>query len=301
MSTNLLLSALGLDFGKNSPPEILYHYTSANALLSIVNSGRIRAANIDYLNDSSEVDWMWRAVASQLKATTLSENKLESEYATQVLKKLEERRRFNEFVASFSENGDDLSQWRAYCPGGFGYSIGFDSAALRTQWVSDPSGGEPAFVGSALKKIRYLGEEDATDLSKELDVVMGFSPSIKQGFPGPVYKEDVAIAILGMVAPSIKHSAFRGENEWRLILTKPHKPMPHQRFRPGISTIVPYIEAILNRDSNSNPPAKYIIRRIVIGPTPNRDLSVRSLQALFTSVGHPEVQIDPSEIPYRHW
>ena len=29
------------------------------------------------------------------------------------------------FVASFSENGDQLSQWRAYCPKGNGFSIGF--------------------------------------------------------------------------------------------------------------------------------------------------------------------------------
>ena len=138
MSANLLLSALALDFGRNPLPEILYHYTSADALLSIVNSGRISATNIDYLNDSSEVAWMWKAVASQLEATKLSENKAESECATQILKKIEERRRLNEFVASFSENGDDLSQWRAYCPGGFGYSIGFASAALSTQWISDP-------------------------------------------------------------------------------------------------------------------------------------------------------------------
>jgi hypothetical protein len=29
------------------------------------------------------------------------------------------------FVSSFSERGDQLSQWRAYCPGGKGYSLGF--------------------------------------------------------------------------------------------------------------------------------------------------------------------------------
>ena len=63
----------------------------------------------------------------------------------QLLEKVENSRHRGEFVASFSESGDDLSQWRAYCSAGPGFSIGFHAAALRTQWVSNPNGGEPFF------------------------------------------------------------------------------------------------------------------------------------------------------------
>jgi hypothetical protein len=301
MKENLLLSAFALDFAAKPRPDVLYHYTSAEALLSIVSSGRIRATHIDYLNDSSEVEWMWRAVNSQLEHMKLSEDRQRSEYAAQILEKIAERRRLNEFVSSFSENGDDLSQWRAYCPSGLGYSIGFDSAALSTQWVSDPNGGNPAFVGGSLRKIRYLGDEEASALAEELDDAMKFSPSIKEGFNGPVSKEDVFVAIIGNVAPSIKHPAFMGESEWRLILTKPHKEMPFQRFRPGKSAIVPYVEAILNRDLEFNMPAGYMISRVIIGPTPNPELSIRALESLFKSVGQFGVQIEPSGVPYRNW
>jgi len=34
------------------------------------------------------------------------------------------------FICSFSQKGDQLSQWRAYCPSGNGISIGFNSIVL---------------------------------------------------------------------------------------------------------------------------------------------------------------------------
>ena len=106
-------------------------YTSMEALLSIMSSGRIRATHIRYLNDVSEAEWMRTAVVeklNQIRAT--GEDETQIERAATLLAMLNERRIPNDFVASFSENGDDLSQWRAYCPGGAGFSIGFDSEAL---------------------------------------------------------------------------------------------------------------------------------------------------------------------------
>ena len=154
MSANLLLSALALDFGRNPLPEILYHYTSADALLSIVNSGRISATNIDYLNDSSEVAWMWKAVASQLEATKLSENKAESECATQILKKiksddglervrsivLRERRRL-ESMAGILPRRIRIQHWICLC--GTQYPMDLGSIRRRTRicrrWAEENS------------------------------------------------------------------------------------------------------------------------------------------------------------------
>ena len=50
------------------------------------------------------------------------------------------------FCASFSENPDQLSQWRAYAAGGAGVAIGFDSRYLRPQDVSK---------GVELRKVVY--------------------------------------------------------------------------------------------------------------------------------------------------
>jgi hypothetical protein len=230
-----------------------------------------------------------------------AESEATAERATTILAMIDERRILNDFVASFSENGDDLSQWRAYCPGRAGFSIGFDSRALNTQWVADPNGGEPLFVGGSLKKVRYLGPEELK-FPAELDTLLRLSPSIDRGFDGhPVTKEQFLMAWLSVISSSFKHPAFSAENEWRLVLTKPHKPMPFQRFRPGKSSIIPYVEAVLNRDYQSGQPADYMIRRVIIGPTPGPELSKEALQAAFRSVGHSDVQVDISTIPFRQW
>jgi hypothetical protein len=111
-----------------------YHYTSAQALLSSVQSQRIWASHVRYLNDTAEATWMWRAVLRRLRDRRDSA-KTEQEISamSELVGLIERRQVLNEFVASFSENGDDLTQWRAYCPAGNGFSIGFSSAALRLE------------------------------------------------------------------------------------------------------------------------------------------------------------------------
>lgn len=195
---------------------------------------------------------MWRTVAKQLEEIVgTSKIKEKAAQASTILKMANERRVLNEFVASFSENGDDLSQWRAYCPGGAGFSIGFNTEALNTQWIADPNEGEPKFVGGSLKKVRYLGQNELK-LSSELDMLLQLAPAIDKGFDGqPVTTEQFIIAWLSVISSTFKHPAFRSENEWRLVLSKPHKPMPFQRFRSGKSSIIPYVEAVLNRNVKS--------------------------------------------------
>jgi hypothetical protein len=298
-----LFSTLGL-YDTIHRPAVLYHYTSMNALLSILSSGQIRATHIRYLNDVSEAKWMWKAVVERLEQLKGSaESETQSEQASAILKMVHERRTLDDFVASFSENGDDLSQWRAYCPGGAGFSIGFNTEALNTQWVADPKGGEPLFVGGSLKKVRYLGP-DELKFSSDLDNMLRLLPPIfiERGFDGkPVSKEQFLMGWLSTISSSFKHYAFSAENEWRLILTKPHKPMPFQRFRPGSSSIIPYVEAVLNRNYKSEQPANYMINRVIIGPTPSPELSKEALEAAFHSAGHPEVDVEVSTIPFRHW
>jgi hypothetical protein len=298
-----LLMAMGLN--SLSPPSVLYHYTSASALLSIVQSGHIWASHIRFLNDTSEAEWMWQGAFNRMKArkqSATSPDEIAS--LSQLIELMGRRVPSTDFVASFSENSDDLSQWRAYCAVGAGFSIGFASAALQTQWICDPLGGEPSFVGGALKKITYLSEDDPLDFDKQLDMALTQIAPImhgKEGFHGPMTRDQFFVAWLSGMASAYKHASFRDEREWRLIMSKPHKPMPGQRFRAGKSSIVPYVEVELNRDYKSQHAANYMIERVVVGPTPDSTLSIQALKNLFLSQGHPEVEIVPSKIPFRNW
>jgi hypothetical protein len=84
-------------------------------------------------------------------------------------------------------------------------------------------------------------------------------------------------------------------------MLKPHKPMPHQRFRPGISMLIPYVEVELNRGIDYEPLPDFFITEVRVSPSPHEALSRESIERLFASKGHPEVKVVSSAIPYRHW
>jgi hypothetical protein len=247
---------------------------------------------------------MWSLVLNRLQERRdLANSADEQAHFSEIIELARSRRLPSDFVASFSEEGDDLSQWRSYCPGQAGFSIGFSVAALRSQWVSDPAGGEPSFVGGKLLKISYLSKTDVSEIDLAIDdaLQMGLQLHGKMGFFGPISGQQAVTAWFSVIAPSYKDSAYFAEREWRMVLSKPHKPMPGQRFRAGKSTVIPYVEVELNRDLDFKLSTEYMIRKVFVGPTPNPDLSLEALQHFFSSKGHPEILVEKSAIPYRHW
>jgi hypothetical protein len=214
-----------------------------------------------------------------------------------------DRRPCTDFVASFSENGDLLSQWRSYCPDGNGVCIGFKSDALSTHWIADPSGGKSAFVGYGLHRVKYLSGTNDGSLAAEIDRLLELCERAGnfEGLQGRVDEEGHFLGWIAYVASRCKHAAFSEEQEWRLTMLKPHKPMPHQRFRAGKSMLLPYVEVEVNRKDDYQLNTKYFITEVRISPTPNESLARASVERLFASAGHAEVKVIPSAIPYRHW
>jgi hypothetical protein len=111
-----LVSVFGFD--PANPPKTLYHYTSMAALLAIVDSGRMRATHFRYLNDRSEVGMMWNLVEKRLEERIAAAESNAVDVLRGVREAVKNRNLTNEYVASFSEKGDDLSQWRSYCQSG---------------------------------------------------------------------------------------------------------------------------------------------------------------------------------------
>lgn len=148
--------------------------------------------------------------------------------------------------------------------------------------------------------MRYIDDDAVSYIDLAIDIVMRLAKHVQGSIAG-LSRQDIIVGYLSILAPSFKHSAFRDEAEWRLIFSKPHKPMPGRRFRAGKSTVVPFVEVELNKDSNGGTVDNYMIREVVVGPTPSADLSIAGLNILFESKGHAEVTIESSAIPYRHW
>jgi hypothetical protein len=114
------------------PPEQLYHYTSFGGFIGICQSRAIWASNIHHLNDSQEFAH-GRSLVQHEITNRLRERNLTSDdraFLEVLSTKVKQIRNVHVFVASFSETGDLLSQWRGYCPPGKGISVGVLSRVL---------------------------------------------------------------------------------------------------------------------------------------------------------------------------
>lgn len=330
-------------------PETLYHYTSLDALVSIVQSRRLRASSIRFLNDRSESLRLKEDVVGILRSEPTGSRGQKTVQTTIDL--IESQPMQSLFVASLTEKADLLSQWRAYCPSGLGVSIGFSSDSLSQQWVANKSGDSPLFLSAPLQKVRYYGPTKQADLEAEVRrlltleveaslnenvaypnvaVLSAVAPLFKdvtfrpaelnqllaiavkaineaEGEPGFTLSRPAGSTLAAwvfMLSPFIKHDAFEEECEWRKVISKDFRHMPGQRFRTGKSTLIPFVEVMLDKirvESECVPSERYFINEVVVGPTPTPELTIEALASLFESEGQPQVRIRSSHIPYKDW
>jgi hypothetical protein len=148
------------------------------------------------------------------------------------------------FIACFCEDGDLLSQWRAYGRDGRGVAVGFDRERLLNA-VTQPA---------RLARVIY----DDTQLIATLNTIIdhGVEAITKAHFT-----KDEFDRYWGSVANFLiqhlmrfKNRAFQEEREWRLIC------LPRQdviRFRVNNSRVIPYLEVRFSPEA---------ISRIRLGP-----------------------------------
>ena len=119
-------------------PDRLWHYTDLEGFRGIVGSKRIYATNIKYLNDREESKHAL-ALAKRLLLENLppeADAPLVRQLVVGEFDRVFERGALSPenltlFTASFTANGDLLSQWRGYSAGSAGVSLGFDFRGVR--------------------------------------------------------------------------------------------------------------------------------------------------------------------------
>lgn len=117
---------------------IIYHYCSPDAFIEILKNRTIRFSDLNMLNDAEEGRWGYKVF--EIAATKILKREetpeLISELPKEFIDKIDEvwsgmGLAMSSFVSCFSNDGDSLSQWRAYADDGRGFAIGFDVAELR--------------------------------------------------------------------------------------------------------------------------------------------------------------------------
>ena len=274
------------------PPKELFHYTSQAGLLGIVKEMEIWATHTQYLNDPVEFRHAIDIVVEEI--LRMKERNNSSDH-TEMLNEMEESiqgiETLNVCVASFSKNGDSLSQWRAYSGGVAGFAIRFSGMFLRAvigdigwlapcQYTKDD---QRALVRILLEDV-MAEEQNPTENEKD------------DNDPWRIPGVSNLVNYLSRYAPLVKHQSFIEEEEWRII----SRPLMCDRngfgYRPGTSMLVPYYRVPLNTDN-----FPFNIEQIVIGPTPHPEQSRNSVRSLLLRHGLRDTQVVLSSVPYRNW
>jgi len=108
-------------------PKRLYHYTTITGLKGIVKDKAIRASDVRFMNDASELEYAARFLDDTIGELLRDNTDLRNlrpgfEYILYPGMRL--------FVACFCEKADLLSQWRGYGQGVAPVSLGFDLSGL---------------------------------------------------------------------------------------------------------------------------------------------------------------------------
>ena len=286
--------------------KILFHYTSLEGLLGIIESKSIWATNVLYLNDASELNYSIQLLGEEndnlkdkipVDSKNLGKFSFFNELIENIDKFISHPYPFGFFVCSFSEEKDLLSQWRGYCPKGIGFSVGFNLDKLK---------GCAQESNCSIILCNYNEEEQKGALRKLItNISARYDNEIKKiSWLGPWGEDEQELFVDLLMefielAPTFKQPKIEAEKEWRIIVSrslKSSKFIKAIRFRPGQSMIVPYIEIPLPTEGDN-----LIINKIVVGPTHEPKLSKASVEMLLKSKNVKFDEVQYSTIPYRNW
>lgn len=267
----------------------LFHYTDALAVKSILENQELWLSDIRFLNDSQEmndgVKYILDVLSSELPDVGLdlacmiaARDYLNESFDDHISFGID-----NEptFVCSFSEAGNQLSQWRAYG----GYSIEFDRELIDRELqifecVYSESDKKTISNGIVRDAIRMV----ASDFQK-----YGAINSDSQ----------IGLSMLLRTASTFKDQSFYEEQEVRCAVDL-SLPSADLKFRSRSGILIPYIRLGFPFSA---------IKAIHIGPMRDQELAFTSMKSLVLCVTSeyaslhigevPDIEVVMSKTPFR--
>ena len=272
------------------------HYTSQSGLLGIVGSETIWATNIKFLNDEYEFQHALDLIKSIIPTSNIKTGHRDLDIYNKYVKDIEKQlRSLNDygtesiFTLSFSEETDLLSQWRGYCPDNNGYCL-----ILKVNDIFKNS--KMIYNNVHLVECIYDQKTKENQIKDTLNDFWLRYIKKSEGKERKIIIEELSAKIM-LLASYFKHTSFSEEKEHRIIIILDYAPDNDLKFREGRFSLIPYLEL---------PSPKSCIDKICIGPTSNKNLSKRALEAFLDNkyelpVVMSNLEILHSKTPYRPW
>ncbi len=277
-------------------PETLYHYCSPEAFIQIIQNGIIWLVDSYRANDYLESHWINRHINEMIKKHQNDKNRKFFD-ALVMQYNLHQPR---PFIASFSTDGDVLSQWRGYTLDGLGFSVGFKPNSFGVENRLPHTSVVPQQT-IGLHEVIY----DVEMQRKKVEVIIGkylYSCDLKN-------QDSIAEGVMYCSSELIQYSyffknpKFSEELEWRIV----HIPLISFGSSPSFSAwgsiseikfttlkhlIVPYFDLSFRANQDVKP-----IKEIILGP--RNETSPIVLQMLLAKHNFTDVIIRKSEASYR--
>lgn len=288
-------------------PEVVWHYTSVDSLVGIVQGREVWASARSSMNDRSEMTYdklLLKAVVGRLD----EEGWLRDGVARPPDA---ETRAFLDEVLAIADKGapglgvvavsasterDKLSQWVHYAGAG-GVSIGFDANAVMVpldHFSKDQGPGWPT-QGFGWMRLEYQREQQESAVRDALEVVLRAASD--EGAGSRSARIEVQGWSLLTSLQHMKHPAYAEESEIRHF--PPSFGGERMRFRTRGFDVVAYAPLISqqSRGPDLSERAPLAIREVVCGPAlPAR--SLYNIRALLNANELESVPVTHSMIPY---
>jgi hypothetical protein len=297
----------------------VFHYTSSEGLIGILESKRMWASEASSLNDLAEIRQGWDSISKWLKNQPKSDAvDLLSEAADPMEPQHEV------FVLSGSTSADDANQWRLYADGATGYAIELDGSiqlAAVTDVPAAPSTptrsrfGRVADIVSVTPWLHVLYTEPAIEAALQQLVALvesrirsieSYDDVEAREFYGEDLRDD-SYERLATVAHLIKAPGFSGENEVRVVATF-FWGDDHVHYRPGAHGIVGYTaltqapkghSSSVLRPSPDKPVASSLpVKSVCLGPLLSTEHE-NTVRAFLRKNDLREADVTRSSVPLR--
>jgi hypothetical protein len=196
------------------------------------------------------------------------------------------------FVTCFSEEEDDLVQWKCYGDGGIGYAIGFRAATLF------------GASSSMLVRVNYdkaLHERIAAKVAEA--TVQFFSEGLKNeraATPGEWETEFLVVwdGLISKLAPMVKDPSFKNENEYRVVHELVVDEIPEMKFMQRKTMMSRHLPLRFPLGGGMVR-CKLPIAKVLVGPCPHREITRISVDTLLRKMGYVGVPVYSSARPLQ--
>lgn len=263
----------------DTPASTVYHYTDVNGLIGIITSGCIRATHVNRLNDASENIHGFKLVHDHVSQNMPKASKSLFEII------LSEFQSVDTYVACYSTEDDQLSQWREYTGSQVGYCMGFETSQMAT--IDDRL--------PPLEAVIYKEHQVTNLLDRLLERVNEFftiNPTFGEVELGHVL--GTVSAMLNSIACITKHPKFDEEKEYRHIYQPGKTGLSLSPcFKSGRFGLTSYVEI------NFLKPNFVPLKSVTISPCHDFDLEKKELEIFLQKKGYENIKIEKSSIPLR--